>query len=230
MFQFGLVPTINKATRMTNKTIAAIDYIITNSNYNKNGYFWLLSNYMQFQSSLSSKNNKKNRYLYKRVINESSKVAFKRLLSETSWGSVTDWAYIKFTETITQIYYECFQKTKFKKTSNKKDIAWITKSLLNANKNSMKNSEKIASFKMKKYKDYRKIFQTIMKSKRKYYSAKLLQFQGYLENSPAENPPLSNFPEEDSPVKNSPVSFFQIIFDEKIFLFLKIRLFFHQGD
>ena len=69
-----------------------------------------------------------------------------------------------------------------------------------------------------------------MKSKRKHYAPKLLQFQGYLENSPTENPPLSNFREEDSPVENSPVSFFQIIFDEKIFFFLKIRLFFHQGD
>ena len=34
MFQFGLVPKINKSTRMTNKTISAIDHIITNSIYN----------------------------------------------------------------------------------------------------------------------------------------------------------------------------------------------------
>ena len=33
-FQFGLVPTINKPTRVTNKTISAIDHIITNSIYN----------------------------------------------------------------------------------------------------------------------------------------------------------------------------------------------------
>ena len=34
MFQFGLVPTINKPTRVTNKTISAVDHIITNSIYN----------------------------------------------------------------------------------------------------------------------------------------------------------------------------------------------------
>ena len=34
MFQFGLVPTINKSTRVTNKTISAIDHIITSSIYN----------------------------------------------------------------------------------------------------------------------------------------------------------------------------------------------------
>ena len=35
MFQFGLVPKINKPTTMTNKAISAIDHIITNSIYNK---------------------------------------------------------------------------------------------------------------------------------------------------------------------------------------------------
>ena len=31
MFQFGLVPTINKPTRVTDRTISAIDHIITKS-------------------------------------------------------------------------------------------------------------------------------------------------------------------------------------------------------
>ena len=31
MFQFGLVPTINKSIRVTNKTISAIDHIIISS-------------------------------------------------------------------------------------------------------------------------------------------------------------------------------------------------------
>ena len=35
-FQFGLVQPINKPTRVTNKTISAFDYIITNSIYNNN--------------------------------------------------------------------------------------------------------------------------------------------------------------------------------------------------
>ena len=34
MFQFGLIPTINKPTRVINETISAIDQIITNSIYN----------------------------------------------------------------------------------------------------------------------------------------------------------------------------------------------------
>ena len=42
MFQFSLVPTINKPTRVTNKTISAIDDIITNSIYNND--FKILDN------------------------------------------------------------------------------------------------------------------------------------------------------------------------------------------
>ena len=34
MFQFGLATTINKPSRVTNKTISVIDHIITNSIYN----------------------------------------------------------------------------------------------------------------------------------------------------------------------------------------------------
>ena len=34
MFQFGLVPTINKPTWMTNKTVPADNHIITNHGFN----------------------------------------------------------------------------------------------------------------------------------------------------------------------------------------------------
>ena len=34
MFQFGLVPTINKPTRMTNKTVPVNNHIMTNHGFN----------------------------------------------------------------------------------------------------------------------------------------------------------------------------------------------------
>ena len=37
---------------------------------------------------MSSENHQKNRYLHKRIMNESSKATFKRRLSETSWDAV----------------------------------------------------------------------------------------------------------------------------------------------
>ena len=95
MFQFGLVPTINKPTRVTNKTISAVDHIITSSIYNndfKTGiiktdifdHFPIIYAF-KLTSSMSSENHQKNRYLHKRIINESSKATFQRRLRETSW-------------------------------------------------------------------------------------------------------------------------------------------------
>ena len=68
---------------------------------------------------MSSENHQKYIYLYKRIINEISEVTFKLWLSEISWDTVKDLdnpneSYVKFIETIAQIYYDCFPKTKFK--------------------------------------------------------------------------------------------------------------------
>ena len=68
---------------------------------------------------MSSENHQKYIYLYKRIINEISEVTFKLSLSEISWDTVKDLdnpneSYVKFIETIAQIYYDCFPKTKFK--------------------------------------------------------------------------------------------------------------------
>ena len=62
---------------------------------------------------MSSEIHQKNAYLYERLINERSKAAFKRWLRETSLDSVKGLdnpkeSYIKFIETITQIYDDCF--------------------------------------------------------------------------------------------------------------------------
>ena len=56
---------------------------------------------------MSSENHQKSRYLYKRIINESSKAAFKRRLRKTSWYAVKglnnpNESHIKFVEPITQ--------------------------------------------------------------------------------------------------------------------------------
>ena len=98
MFQFGLVPTINKPTRVTNKTISAIDHIITNSIYNNDFKTGIIKTDIsdhfpviyafKLRSSTSSENQQKNRYMHTRIINESSKATFKRRLCETSWDAV----------------------------------------------------------------------------------------------------------------------------------------------
>ena len=94
---------------------------------------------------MSSENHQKNRYLHKRITNESSKATFKRWLRETSWEAVKgvdnpNGSYVKFIETITQIYDDSFPKAEFKIKSSNSRLQEVLQSLLNANKNYMKNS------------------------------------------------------------------------------------------
>ena len=74
-------------------------------------------------------------------------------------------------------------KTKFKIKSNNKANPWITKGILKSSKPKQKLYEEFLKNRSiqneKIYKNYRKLFEKIiMKSKRKYYSEKFLQFQG----------------------------------------------------
>ena len=73
MVQFALVPIINMPTRQTNKTISAIDHIITNSIYNNNfettiirtgisGHFPITCAF-KLRSSTSSENHQK-KYIF----------------------------------------------------------------------------------------------------------------------------------------------------------------------
>ena len=108
--------------------------------------------------------------MYKRIINKSSKTTFKCRLCETSCkGSDNpNKSYVKFIETVTQIYDDCFAETKFKIKSNNKPNPWITKGIAKSSKR-----------KQKLYEDYRKRFEAIaMKPKRKttlknYYNFKV---------------------------------------------------------
>ena len=164
---------------MTNKAISAIDHIITNSIYNsdfKTGIIKTnISNHFpiiyvfKFRSSISPENQQKNRYLHKSIVNESSKATFKRQLRETSWDAVkgldNNESYVKFIKTITQVYDDCFPKTKFKIKSNNKANPWITKGIAKSSKRKQKLYEKFLKNRSiqneKIYKDNRKLFETI---------------------------------------------------------------------
>ena len=72
--------------------------------------------------------------MHKRIINESSKATFKRQLRKTSWDPVKglgnpNESYVKFIETVTQIYDGCFPKTKFKIKCNNKGNPMITRGI-----------------------------------------------------------------------------------------------------
>ena len=128
----------------------------------------------KLRSSMSSENHQKNRYLYKPIINESSKATFNRPIRKTSRDTVkgldnSNESYVKFIETITQVCDDYFPKTKFKIKSNNKANPWITKSTAKSSKRKQNLYEKFLKNRSiqneKIYKDYRKLFETVtMKS------------------------------------------------------------------
>ena len=92
---------------------------------------------------MSLENHLKDRYLFKRIINESSKTTLKRRHSKTSQDAVKDLKnhnqlHVKFMETITQIYDDCFPKPKFKIKSNNKANPWIAKSIAKSSQRKQK--------------------------------------------------------------------------------------------
>ena len=90
---------------------------------------------------MSSESHQKREYLHKRIINESSKAAFKRRLRETSWDAV------KGLDNINESYVQFIEK------SNNKANSWITKGIAKSSKRKQELYEKFlknpAYFKMK---------------------------------------------------------------------------------
>ena len=83
--------------------------------------------------------------MHQRITNGTSKATFKRRLRGTSSNAVKaldnpNESYVKFIETITQIYDDCSPKTKFKIKSNNKANQWIAKGIAKSYKKFLNNS------------------------------------------------------------------------------------------
>ena len=116
MFQFRLLPTTNKPTRITKDTISAIDHIIINSIINSEFKIAILaadiSDYFPIIYAIELKlklNISKTQFLYKRIINENLIKAFKCILHEVSWEVIRNIedaieSYRKFITMLTSIY------------------------------------------------------------------------------------------------------------------------------
>ena len=79
---------------------------------------------------MGSESHQKREYLHKRIINESSKAAFKRRLRETSWDA------LKGLDNFNESYVQFIEK------SNNKANSWITKGIAKSSKRKQKLHEK----------------------------------------------------------------------------------------
>ena len=130
---------------------------------------------------MSSENHRKDRYFFKRTVNESSKVALKRQLR--AFLGFSQW--FRQSQRQTQIY-GYFSKTKFIIKSNKKANPWVTKEIAKPSKCKEKLYEKFLKNcyiqNGKIYEDYWKLFEIIRIKPRHIYYTKKLQFEGDTKN------------------------------------------------
>ena len=154
MFRHGLIPTINKPTRVTRNTATAIDHIIINSVINaefKTGTIKTdISNHFPiffiFKCVVDS-TEAREEFIYKRNYSSNSIETFKQKLREVNWNEVkqsnnANESYAKFSEICTSLYEECFPKFKIKLNQRKNLSPWITKSIKKSSKRKQKLNEK----------------------------------------------------------------------------------------
>ena len=155
IYQNGMIPAINKPTRVTRKTATTIDHILTNffvdtvfktviftSDISDHFPTWFLS-----QNSLAKQNNKENMFIYKRTYNTQSIELFKQKLHEGKWDEIMyfqnpDDAYKAFFKRFSTLYDTYFPEKKNKTEKEGLQSPWITKEVRISSKHKQRLYEK----------------------------------------------------------------------------------------
>ena len=129
MSSYGMIPTINKPTRVTTNTATAIDHIITNIMIDTDFKTGILKSCISdhFAIMLAFQIGEKNRKVFKKSegtysqanFNETSIESFRLRLREITWDNLktsndSTLAYNEFLDTFTSIYDDCFPRVKIK--------------------------------------------------------------------------------------------------------------------
>ena len=194
MFEFSMIPTINKPTRVTKHTATAIDNIITNRIINSDFKSAIvktdLSDHLPiiFINDLvrvPTPTNDMEKYAYKRDFTENAFNCFKQALFQTSWDSVENLkepneAYNNFLKIFIKLYEEYFPIRKIKTKPKRAVSPWISNVIAKSSKQKQKLYEKFLKHRTPineaNYKAYKNLFETIKrKSKKRFYSEKLIQ-------------------------------------------------------
>ena len=135
-YRNGMIPTINKATKVTQKMATAIDHIFKNS-FTDNVFFQSdISDHFpicfRIPSSMKQTNNTKNTTIFKRVFDTESIELFKKKLYETSWNDIEvsqnpDKLYKSFLNKFSGLYNTYFPKQQIKLKSKDLQSPWIIK-------------------------------------------------------------------------------------------------------
>ncbi|XP_065645633.1 uncharacterized protein LOC136076098 [Hydra vulgaris] len=190
IFKNSYIPVINKPTRITNKSETSIDQIITNDFINikiKTGIFKTdISDHFPIFIVVQKYNKsdcQKNKKIKTKIINDSSVNHFHDLLSSVKWDDLllnlnADKAYDIFISEYYKYYNKAFPEiTKLVKSKTLSN-PWITKGILKSSKIKQRLYNKFLKKKTLRnesnYKNYKRLFESIIKrSKKNYYSDQL---------------------------------------------------------
>ena len=200
MFRFGMIPTINKPTRVTRQTASAIDHIITNSIMHtgfKSGIIktYISDNFPIFfcYKYIAEKEDAKKKFIYKRRFSDQSIGTFKIRLRDINWSKErqcrnANEACINFFNIIDSLYDECFPVAKIRLKQKKHFTPWITRGIKKFSKRKQKLYEKFLKHRIilneERYKAYKNLFESIKrKSKKSYFSKKILHYKNHMNRT-----------------------------------------------
>ncbi|XP_065684330.1 uncharacterized protein LOC136096701 [Hydra vulgaris] len=197
MFQLNIFPIINKPTRVTSKSIIAIDNILTNLIQDTSLKSGIIKTKIYFSLSLDSRKIDNSKILfYNRIIDETSTQKFKDLLSATNWQKVyrecnsgnTNSAYIKFINLFMLEYNKSFPIQEKEIKAKYLNCLWITKEIRKSSKQKQKLYIKYLKNRSEAnlflYKQYKNLFEKIKKKhKILYYSNQMQKFNRDLKKT-----------------------------------------------
>ena len=198
IFQHGIMPIINKPTRVTSKSITAIDNILTNIMFDSSLKVGIVKTdisdhfpiYFSINTEQSIAQNSTVK-IKKRVYDKNNTKIFKEELNSLNWQSViresergnTDSAYKDFLKLFLGLYDKNFPLQEFELKQKTINSPWITSGI----KKSSKQKQKLYVKYLKNrndsnlyiYKNYKNLFEKVKKqSKKQHYSKLLIKNQG----------------------------------------------------
>ena len=174
-FSHGMIPVINKPTRVTKNTQTAIDNIFLNSFFNTQINTGIIKTCISdhfpifiVANDITLSLYPKTETIFKRIISENALKEFKVKLSKINWNDTLnencpDKSYTKFIETFSTIYETCFPLKKIKVKVKSLLNPWFTKGILKSSKRKQKLYNKFLKKRNdtneSEYKSYKNMFE-----------------------------------------------------------------------
>ena len=187
-FSHGIIPLINRPTRVTTKSCTLIDNILTNCLYERKFVKGIIKSDLTdhfpiFVSFENSPEKIESSFVRKRIFSDSSIETFKSLLRNESWNVLDNFenvqdSYNYFLNTFQMIYNKCFPIKEFKYKQKDLKSPWISKGIKKSSKLKQKLYIKFLKNKTpvteEVYKTYKSLFEKIKrKAKTNYYKNKI---------------------------------------------------------